>query len=119
MPKHIGIVACSAEGAALFYRTICVEGEQLMGHHAHPEVSMHTFSLDDYMQPIYRDDWQAVGELMLASAHKLAKTGADFLICPDNTIHQALRYVEPRSPLPWLLKLSRHERSSAATAASR
>ena len=102
MPKHIGIVACSAEGAALCYRTICVEGEQLMGKHAHPEVSMHTFSLDDYMQPIYRGDWQAVGELMLASAHKLAKTGADFLICPDNTIHQALRYVEPRSPLPWL-----------------
>lgn len=102
MPKHIGIVACSAEGAALCYRTICVEGEQLLGKHAHPEVSMHTFSLDSYMQPIYRDDWQAVGELMLASAHKLAKSGAEFLICPDNTIHQALRYVEPRSPLPWL-----------------
>ena len=94
MPKHIGIVACSAEGAALCYRTICIEGEQLMGRHAHPEVSMHTFSLHDYMQPIYRNDWQAVGELMLASAHKLAKAGADFLICPDNTIHQALRYVE-------------------------
>src|SRR5215216_8119334 len=102
MPKHIGIVACSAEGAALCYRTICVEGEHLMGRHAHPEVSLHTFSLDDYMQPIYRDDWQAVGELMLASAHKLAKSGADFLICPDNTIHQALPYVLPKSPLPWL-----------------
>jgi aspartate racemase len=102
MPKHIGIVACSAEGAALCYRTICVEGEQLLGKHAHPEVSMHTFSLDEYMQPIYRGDWVAVGELMLASANKLAKTGADFLICPDNTIHQALHYVEPRSPLPWL-----------------
>jgi aspartate racemase len=102
MPKHIGIVACSAEGAALCYRTICVEGEQLLGKHAHPEVSMHTFSLDAYMQAIYRDDWQAVGELMLASAQKLAKSGAEFLICPDNTIHQALRFVEPRSPLPWL-----------------
>jgi aspartate racemase len=102
MTKHIGIVACSAEGAALCYRTICVEGEQLLGKHAHPEVSMHTFSLDDYMQPIYRGDWQAVGELMLASANKLAKSGADFLICPDNTIHQALRFVEPHSPLPWL-----------------
>jgi len=100
MAKHIGIVACSAEGAALCYRTVCVEGEQFMGQHAHPEVSMHTFSLDDYMQAIYRNDWQAVGELMLASAQKLAKTGADFLICPDNTIHQALGYVTPRSPLP-------------------
>ena len=54
------------------------------------------------MACIDRDDWQGVGELMLASADKLARIGADFLICPDNTIHQALPYVAPRSPLPWL-----------------
>jgi aspartate racemase len=102
MPQHIGIVACSAEGAALCYRTICVEGAALFGPHAHPEVSMHTPSLADYMAHIYRNDWPGVGELMLASAEKLKKTGADFLICPDNTIHQALPHVLPRSPLPWL-----------------
>src|SRR3979409_990605 len=102
MPRHIGIVGCSAEGAALCYRTICTEGPRLLGPHAHPEISMHTPSLADYMACIYRDDWPAVGELMLASANKLASVGADFLICPDNTIHQALPYVEPRSPLPWL-----------------
>ncbi|MEO8654166.1 MAG: aspartate racemase, partial [Ramlibacter sp.] len=28
--KHIGIVACSAEGAALCYRTICAEGAALL-----------------------------------------------------------------------------------------
>lgn len=102
MPQHIGIAACSAEGAALCYRTICVEGARLLGPHAHPEVSMHTPSLAEYMNCIYHDDWRGVGELMLASADKLAKIGADFLICPDNTIHQALPYVEPRSPLRWL-----------------
>jgi aspartate racemase len=102
MPRHIGIVGCSAEGAALCYRTICIEGAALLGPHAHPEVSMHTPSLADYMASIYRGDWPAVADLMLASADKLATIGADFLICPDNTIHQALPYVEPRSPLPWL-----------------
>lgn len=102
MADHIGIVACSAEGAALCYRTICVEGAALLGAHAHPEVSMHTHPLSDYMHCIYRDDWQAVGELMLSSAHKLRRSGAAFLICPDNTLHQALAYVESRSPLPWL-----------------
>ena len=102
MAQHVGIVACSAEGAALCYRTICVEGAALMGPHAHPEVSMHTPSLADYVAHLDRGDWPAVGELMLASAHKLAKMGADFLICPDNTIHQALPYVLPKSPLPWL-----------------
>ena len=102
MPKHIGIVACSAEGAALCYRTICTGGAVLMGAHAHPEISMHTPSLADYMACIYCNDWPGVAELMLASAEKLAKVGADFLICPDNTIHQALPHVLPRSPLPWL-----------------
>src|SRR3954471_1561791 len=102
MPKHIGIVACSAEGAALCYRTICVEGARFLGEHDHPEVSMHTHSLAEYMKPIYRDDWDAVADLMLSSAHKLAAAGAEFLICPDNTIHQAMPMVRPRSPLPWL-----------------
>jgi aspartate racemase len=102
MPQHIGIVACSAEGAALCYRTICTEGAALLGAHAHPEVSMNTPSLADYVKFLDRNDWKGVGELMLASAAKLAKIGADFLICPDNTIHQALPHVLPRSPLPWL-----------------
>ena len=102
MTQHIGIVACSAEGASLCYRTICVEGAALLGPHAHPEVSVHTPSLADTMACIERDDWAGVGEIMLASVGKLANIGADFLICPDNTLHRALGYVLPRSPLPWL-----------------
>lgn len=102
MPQHIGIVACSAEGASLCYRTICVEGAQLLGPHGHPEVSMHTPSLADYVRCLDRDDWAGVGELMLGSARKLAAIGAGFLICPDNTIHQALPLIAERSPLPWL-----------------
>ncbi len=102
MFPHIGIVACSAEGAALCYRTICAEGSRLLGPHAHPEVSMHTPPLSDYVQCLEHGDLEGVGELMLASAGKLSAMGADFLICPDNTIHQAFAYVAPRSPRPWL-----------------
>jgi aspartate racemase len=102
MSQHIGIVACSAEGAALCYRTICLEGAELMGPHGHPEVSMHTHSLAQYMSCIYSNDWPGVAELMLSSAEKLAKCGADFLICPDNTIHQVFDLVKHRSPRPWL-----------------
>ncbi|MGZ4860496.1 MAG: aspartate/glutamate racemase family protein [Candidatus Angelobacter sp.] len=103
MTKHIGIVGCSAEGAALCYRTICLEAEQLMGKHAHPEVTMHTISLAEYMKPIDAGaGWEPVAELMLRSAEVLKRAGADFLVCPDNTIHQAMPFVVPRSPLPWL-----------------
>jgi aspartate racemase len=79
-----------------------MEGAQMLGPHAHPEVSMHSHSLADYMECIYRDDWQGVADLMLSSANKLAKIGADFLICPDNTIHRAFPMVQPQSPRPWL-----------------
>ena len=99
---HIGIVACSTEGAALCYRTISFEAAKKLGRHDHPEVSLHSFSLAQYMKSIDSGDWAGVAELMLASAEKLAKAGADFLICPDNTIHQAFDLVEHRSPRPWL-----------------
>ncbi len=102
MAEHIGIVACSSEGAALCYRTICTEASAGMGEHFHPEVSMHTHSLGEYMIPIRKDDWRSVGEIILSSARKLADVGAAFLICPDNTIHQAINLIRDQSPLPWL-----------------
>ena len=102
MPQHIGIVGVSAEGAALCYRTICLEGERYLGQYDHPEVSLHTHSLGEYMKRIERDDWPGVADLMLSSADKLAKAGARFLICPDNTVHQAFALVEPQSRLPWI-----------------
>jgi aspartate racemase len=102
MAKHIGIVACSAEGAALCYRTICTEAPREMGEYAHPEVTMHTHPLSEYMKHIWAGDWEKVAELMLSSAQKVAGAGADFAICPDNTIHQALQFVKPQSPILWL-----------------
>ncbi len=73
-----------------------------MGGHNHPEVSMHAFPFKLHVDAMRRDDWQAVAELMLSSALKLAQIGADFAICPDNTAHQAMPMVRPRSPIPWL-----------------
>lgn len=102
MKKHIGIVACSAEGAALCYKTICNEASQKMGEHRHPEISMHTYPLGEYMIHIRKGNWDKVAELMLSSTRKLARIGADLAICPDNTIHQAFDLVAEDSPIPWL-----------------
>lgn len=103
MLRHIGIVGCSAEGAALCYRTVCLEGPALLGRpDAHPEVSLHTHALGDYVPYLERDDLAGVARLMLDSAQKLARAGADFLICPDNTIHAAMPLVARESPRPWL-----------------
>jgi aspartate racemase len=102
MAKHIGIVGCSAEGAALCYRTICAEAPRQMGEHQHPEITMHTHPLSAYMVYIRAADWGNVAKLMLSSTEKLAQAGADFAICPDNTIHQSFSFVKKKSPIPWL-----------------
>ena len=102
MTQHIGIVAGSAEGAALCYRTICLEAQALMGEHNHPEITMNSMPMAQHMPPIRANDWEAVAGLMAASAQKLAKAGADFAICPDNTYHRAFKYLIPQSPIPWL-----------------
>ena len=102
MAKHIGIVACSAEGASLCYRTICEEVPEEFGEYNHPEITMHTNPFSQYMAGIQSGDWDQVGKLMLTSAQKVARAGADFAICPDNTIHQAFESVVRKSPIPWL-----------------
>jgi aspartate racemase len=100
--QHIGIVAGSAEGAALCYRTICLEAPTVMGEHNHPEITMNSVPMAEYMPSIRANDWETVAKLLAASAHKVAQAGADFAICPDNTYHQAFKYLIPQSPIPWL-----------------
>ncbi|MFX1277841.1 MAG: aspartate/glutamate racemase family protein [Promethearchaeota archaeon] len=102
MVKHIGIVACSAEGAALCYTTICIEAQEKLFKYRHPEITMHTPPFSDYMQYIWDGNWEKVAELMLTSTEIVARAGADFAICPDNTIHQAFKLMISKSPIPWL-----------------
>ncbi len=102
MTQHIGIVAGSAEGAALCYRTICLEAPAVMGEHNHPEITMNSMPMAEHMALIRADDWAGVARLLAASARKVAKAGADFAICPDNTYHQSFKYLIPQSPVPWL-----------------
>ena len=101
--RHIGIVAVSSPGAALCYQTICTEGEKLLGErYAHPEVSMYSYPFSEYMKRIENNDWDGVAELLILSSRKLASIGADFIICPDNTVHIVFDKVVKKSPIPWL-----------------
>jgi aspartate racemase len=119
MTQHIGIVAGSSEGAALCYRTICLEAPAMMGEHNHPEITMNSLPMAEHMRHIVADDWAAVAELMLASTRRVAQAGADFAICPDNTYHQALPYLLPHSPIPWLHMPRQSRRRPNAWAMSR
>jgi len=102
MSKHIGIVSVNYEGTALCYRSICEEGAAILGEYQHPQMTIHSFPLADYLPFISKLDWEGVAGLMLESAEKVARAGADFAISPCNTTHEAFEFVRSRSPIPWL-----------------
>jgi aspartate racemase len=102
VPRHIGIVAVSVEGAALCYREIAAAAGAVLGRHDHPPMSMHTHPLAGYMQHVRAGDWQQVAALMIDSARRLTSIGAELIACPDNTVHQAWAGAAAGSSCPWL-----------------
>ena len=100
--KHIGIVACSAEGAALCYRTICREALRVVGKNDHPRITMDSIPMARWMPAFDAGDYAGVARVMLDSARLLASAGADFAICPDNSAHVAWDDVQAETPIPWL-----------------
>lgn len=100
MTKHIGIIACSYEGAALCYHIICREATKLTGFFYYPEITMHTQIPKKYDDFIDQDNWEGVADLMVDSVNKISSCGADFAICPDNTAHRVFKKLKERSPIP-------------------
>ena len=103
MATHVGIVGCSPPGAALCFETLSNGASSLANTSKRKlQVSLHSHALSDYMRAIDAGNWLGVAELMLSSASKLATMGAEFVIAPCNTIHQAFDLVVAESPVPWL-----------------
>src|SRR5688500_13052002 len=95
--KHIGILAHSAEGATLCYRTVWLEGIARLGPHNPPEITLTGIAMHHALDAWERDDRQALRAIFMADAAKLAAAGADFFVLPDNSAHIALE--APGDPL--------------------
>lgn len=100
MSKHIGIIAVSPEGTALCYRHIFRAAAQVVGDRGHPTVTIHNEPLEAYIHAVLRDDWHAVGELLVKSARVLEQAGADFCIVPDNIMQHAVHLAETEVGVP-------------------
>lgn len=100
--KHIGIVACSAEGAALCFREIAAYALNHMGEHMHPQVTLSCIAMGEWMPAFDRGDFREVARFMLRETEIVAKAGAQLAICPDNSAHLAFAHVIAGSPIPWL-----------------
>ena len=90
MTLHIGILAHSAEGATLCYRTVWLEGVRRMGKHNHPEITLTGVAMHHALDAWDRGDLAALRAIFRADAARLAAAGADFFVLPDNSAHIAL-----------------------------
>jgi len=102
MTLHIGILAHSAEGATLCYRTAWLEGVRLMGPHNHPEITLTGIAMHHALNAWDAGDLPALRAIFRADAQKLAAAGADFFVLPDNTAHIALEAPGEDFPIPCL-----------------
>lgn len=100
--RHLGILAHSAEGAALSFQTFCREGFTRLGPHAHPDVTLDLIPLSRSMPYWETGDYDTVRAILRVSAERLAAAGADFFICPDNTAHLAFERDGEPYPIPGL-----------------
>ena len=100
--KHIGILAHSAEGATLCYRTAWMEGIRHLGPHNHPEITLTGVAMHQALDAWERSDLPALRAIFIEDARKLAAAGADFFVLPDNTAHIALEAPGEAFPIPCL-----------------
>lgn len=101
-PRHLGIVAHSAEGAALCFTTFCREGAERLGEHMHPDATLDCIAMGHSMAAWENGDYGAVRAIHARSISRLASAGADFFVCPDNTSHIALETAGAPFALPGL-----------------
>lgn len=100
--KHIGVLAHSFEGAALCFRTACLEGVKRLGAHMHPEITMTCSPMAPVLDDWERGDHGRLRAFFRNDTEKLAAAGADFFVCPDNTAHIALESEGEPFPIPGL-----------------
>ncbi|MGW7365058.1 aspartate/glutamate racemase family protein [Streptomyces sp. NPDC054841] len=99
---HLGILAHSAEGAALCFREFCREGFRELGPHDHPDVTLDCIALARSMPAWASGDHATIRATLAESVRRLSGAGADFFVCPDNTAHEALELPGEDLALPGL-----------------
>jgi aspartate racemase len=100
--KHLGILAHSTEGACLCFLAFCQEGTRVLGSHVYPDITLDYIAFGHSVPAWDAGDYDSIRATLSVSVDRLARAGADFFICPDNTAHLALERPGPALALPGL-----------------
>jgi aspartate racemase len=99
---HIGILAHSADGAALCFLEMVRAAARELGAHEHPEITLSIQPMGPALAWYDSNELGAVRAHLARTAQRLAGAGCDFFVCPDNTAHIALEADGDPLPLPGL-----------------
>jgi aspartate racemase len=99
---HIGILAHSADGAALCFLEMVREAGRQLGAHEHPEITLSILPMGPTLAAYDAGDLVSVRAHLAHTAQRLANAGCDFFVCPDNTAHIAFETQGAALPLPGL-----------------
>lgn len=102
MPKTIGIVAVTAEGAALCYRSIVVESASYLPPEVHPPIALYNPSFHVIDECLRRRDWPEVAAVVGDAVRKLVAIGAELIVMPANATHYAAARIAAECPVPFL-----------------
>jgi len=100
--RHLGILAHSIEGASLCLRSFCRQAARTLGVHHHPDVTLDCIAMANSMPAWEEGDFDSIRHTLATSVERLARAGADFFVCPDNTAHLALEQAGEDLALPGL-----------------
>src|ERR1051326_1975495 len=79
--KTLGIVAHSAEGAALCFLTACREGGARLGAYMHPTIVMSAVPMALSMEGWRTGNHAEVARHLAEGVRRVAQAGADFYVC--------------------------------------
>jgi aspartate/glutamate racemase len=97
---HTGLLAHSPDGAALAFSEFCHLGPKRFKAPVHPDITLDYIAMGRTLPAWDRGDVGAVREVLAESVSRLAKSGAEFFFCPDNTAHIALEAPGPDLAIP-------------------
>lgn len=100
--RHAGILAHSIEGASLSLLAFCREGFKELGAHLHPDVTLDCIAMGRSMEAWDAAEYAPIRATLGESVDRLARAGAEFFFCPDNTAHIALELPGENLALPGL-----------------
>jgi aspartate racemase len=101
--KTIGLIGgMSWESSIVYYELINKKVRELLGGNHSCKSIMDTVDFDQIVKLQHEDKWEELDEIMVNSAKRLEKAGADIIVLCTNTMHLCTPAIKANISIPFL-----------------